>query len=135
MRLYAAPSYIARFGSPASIADLDHHRIVTFGTPVPAYLQDLNWLETAGRTADNPRAPTVKINNVFALKNAVARGIGIAVLPNYMVEPDSGLIQVLPDTPVPSFATYFTYPAELKNSARVRVFRDFILSKAQTWSY
>ena len=35
---------------------------------------------------------------------------------------------------MPSFATYFVYPAELKNSARVHVFRDFLLSKAQNWS-
>jgi DNA-binding transcriptional LysR family regulator len=63
------------------------------------------------------------------------RGIGIAMLPNYMVEPESGLVQVLPDEQVPSFASYFVYPAELKNSARVHVFRDFLLTKAQSWSY
>ena len=62
-------------------------------------------------------------------------GTGIAVLPNYMVEPESGLVRLLPEEQVPSFATYFVYPAELKNSARVHVFRDFLLSKAQNWSY
>ena len=35
MHLYAAPSYLERFGQPKTIADLDNHRIVTFGVPVP----------------------------------------------------------------------------------------------------
>ena len=135
MHLYAAPSYLKRFGTPKSTADLDNHRIVTFGIPVPSYLRDLNWLELAGRGSDNPRVSSLKINNIFSIKNAVRNGTGIAVLPNYMVEPDSGLVQLLPEEQVPSFATYFVYPAELKNSARVHVFRDFLLSKAQTWSY
>ena len=135
MHLFASASYIKRFGQPKSIADLDAHRVVTFGVPVPPYLKDLNWLETAGRTPDNPREPAVKINNISAMKNAVTRGIGIAMLPNYMVEPDAGLVQLLPDEQVPSFASYFVYPAELKNSARVHVFRDFLLTKAQSWSY
>jgi len=135
MNVYATPGYLSRFGKPESIDDLDDHRIVTFGVPVPAYLRDLNWLERAGRTSDNPREPVLKINNLFAIKNAVANGTGIAVLPSYMVEPDSGLVKLLPDAQVPSFASYFVYPAELKNSARVHVFRDFLLSKAQNWSY
>ena len=135
MRIYAAPAYLKRFGTPKTVADLDSHRIVTFGEPVPNYLRDLNWLELAGRGSDNPRESSLKINNIFAIRNAVMNGSGIAVLPNYMVEPESGLVRLLPEEQVPSFATYFVYPAEMKNSARVHVFRDFLLSKAQNWSY
>ncbi len=135
MNIYAAPAYLKRFGEPRSIADLDSHRLVTFGVPVPAYLKDLNWLETAGRPPDQPREPVLKVNNIFGIKTAAMRGAGVAVLPNYMVESDSGLVRLLPDEEVPSFASYFAYPAELKNSARVRVFRDFLLSKAQRWPY
>jgi len=135
MHLYAAPTYLKRFGTPKTVADLDSHRIVTFGVPVPSYLRDLNWLELAGRGSDNPREPALKINNIFAIRNAVRNGTGIAVLPSYMVEPDAGFVPLLTDEKVPSFATYFVYPAELKNSARVHVFRDFLLQKAQSWSY
>jgi DNA-binding transcriptional LysR family regulator len=135
MNLYAAPAYLKRFGTPQSVADLDNHRIVTFGTPVPSYLKDLNWLETAGREPDNPRDAALRINNIFALKNAIRNGTGIAVLPSYMVEPDTGFVRVLPDEELPSFSTYFVYPSEMKNSARVHVFRDFLLQKAQSWSY
>ena len=35
----------------------------------------------------------------------------------------------------PAFDTYFVYPEELKESKRVAVFRDFIVSKAKEWKY
>jgi DNA-binding transcriptional LysR family regulator len=135
MHLYAAPSYIQRFGEPQTLDDLDRHRIISFGVPVPAYLRDVNWLEIAGRTADSPREPVVRINNIFAIKSAVARGTGIAILPDYMMENDNSLVRLLPEAEVPSFATYFVYPAELRHSARVNAFRDFLLAKAESWSF
>jgi DNA-binding transcriptional LysR family regulator len=133
--LYAAPSYIARYGEPRSLADLDNHRIVSYGVPVPAWLRDVNWLEIAGRNSDDPREPVLRINNIFSVKQAVSHGAGIAILPDYLIEEDSELKPLLPEAQVPSFATYFVYPAEMKHSARVNAFRDFLVGKAQHWAY
>ncbi|WP_075215500.1 LysR family transcriptional regulator [Mongoliimonas terrestris] len=133
--LYAAPAYVKRFGSPRTIEDLENHRIVTFGAAAPVYLRDMNWLESAGRPYDNPRIPVLRVNNIVAIKRAVQRGIGIALLPDYLIENDSGLVQLIPEVDLPSFDTYFVYPDELRNSARVHAFRDFLVSKAQRWSY
>lgn len=133
--LYASPSYLKRFGAPATIADLDHHRIVTFGEQGAAYLREMNWLESAGRSPDNPRLPTLKVNSVVAIKRAVQRGIGIALLPDYIVESDSGLVQLIPEADLPEYNTYFVYPAELKTTARVRAFRDFLVAKSEEWTY
>ncbi len=133
--LYASPAYVKRFGSPRTIEDLESHRIVTFGAAAPAYLRDMNWLESAGRAYDNPRIPVLRVNNIVAIKRAVQRGIGIALLPDYLIETDSGLVQLIPEVDLPSFDTYFVYPDELRNSARVHAFRDFLVSKAQRWSY
>ena len=133
--MFAAPSYLEKYGEPKSLTDLDAHRIVTFGVPVPPGIRDVNWLEIAGRDASDPREPALKINNIFAIKKAVEHGAGVAILPDYMIEPGSRLVRLLADADVPTFDTYFTYPAELRNSARVHAFRDFLLSKAQNWSY
>ena len=48
------------------------------------------------------------------------RGAGIAMLPDYVVEKDSGLVQLLPETEVPSFDTYFCYPDAMKNQAKLQ---------------
>ena len=77
----------------------------------------------------------LRINNVVAIRRAVERGIGIAILPDYINEEGSGLVQLLPEADVPSFDTYFVYPSELKNTARITAFRDFLLAKAERWTF
>lgn len=132
---YAAPSYIARHGKPESVAELDKHRIVNFGEPAPAYLKDINALETIGRPDGDPRPVHFQINNLVSVKNAVQRGVGIGLLPDYLIEKDSGLVQVLPEMEQPSFDTYFCYPEAMKSAAKLNVFRDFLFSKARSWSF
>ncbi|TGW07212.1 LysR family transcriptional regulator, partial [Mesorhizobium sp. M2D.F.Ca.ET.145.01.1.1] len=113
--LYAAPSYVAKYGKPGSIAELRSHRIVTFGLPVPSHLSELNWLETVGDFESGRRVPTLQINDILSIKRAVQGGAGIAMLPDYVISKDSGLVQLLPETEVPSFDTYFAYPDAMKN--------------------
>jgi DNA-binding transcriptional LysR family regulator len=132
---YAAPSYIARHGRPENVSELDRHRIVNFGEPAPTYLKDINALEMIGRADGDPRPVHFQINNLLSVKDAVQRGIGIGLLPDYMVEKDSGLVQVLPEMEQPSFDTYFCYPEAMKSAAKLNVFRDFLFSKARSWSF
>lgn len=135
MHVYAAPSYISRHGEPQTLEELDNHRIISFGEPAPNYLLDVNWLEKAGRTDDNPRIPALQINSLTSIKRAALLGIGIAMLPDYIVGRDPGLVQLVTNADVPSFDTYFCYPSELKNAAKLKVFRDFIVAKARNWNF
>jgi len=135
--VYAAPEYLQRFGAPASIEDIDNHRIVTFGEQAPAYLRTMNWLETAGRAPGEPRRSVLKVNNLVAIKRAVQSSVGIAILPDYIIDKASNLVPVITEEEdkVPSFDTYFVYPSELKNTARVTAFREFLLTNAENWVY
>jgi DNA-binding transcriptional LysR family regulator len=135
MHIYAAPSYINRYGEPQSIDDLDNHKIISFGEPAPSYLLDVNWLEIAGRDSDNPRPSVLQINSQTSIKRACLLGIGVAMLPDYIVGRDPGLIQLPVSADIPSFDTYFCYPSEMKNSAKLKVFRDFIVAKARNWNF
>lgn len=135
LHVYASSDYLKRFGTPQCPEDLDRHRIITFGGMVPAQIRDINWLETAGQTGSDPRIPVLKINNLTALKQACQRGVGLAILPDYMARDDDRLVQVLTEADLPSFDTYFVYPEEAKASKRVAVFRDFLLAKARAWSF
>jgi DNA-binding transcriptional LysR family regulator len=135
MHVYAAPAYISRYGEPQTLEELDNHRIITFGEPAPNYLLDVNWLETAARPDDDPRVPVLQINSLTSIKRACLLGIGIAMLPDYIVGRDPGLVQLVTNADVPSFDTYFCYPAEMKNAAKLKVFRDFIVAKARNWNF
>ncbi|MGH6717625.1 MAG: LysR family transcriptional regulator, partial [Bradyrhizobium sp.] len=55
-----------------------------------------------------------------------------AALPDYLVE-DNRLVQLFSESDSIQLDTYFVYPEELKTVARVQVFRDFVVSKAQRW--
>ena len=46
----------------------------------------MNWLAKAGRESGSLREPAMRINNVVAMKLAVQRGVGIAMLPDYLTE-------------------------------------------------
>ena len=129
------PTIIKRFGEPKTAADIDNHRIVIFGENAPTYLKQMNWLCTAGREPGDARQPVFSVNSVVAIRLAVERGVGIAMLPDYLVSPESNLVTVLPDYEVPSFDCFFVYPEELRDSARVTVFRDFLVANARRWSH
>jgi len=132
--VYASPDYLRRRGIPKSVADLDNHTILTFGS-APGYLTPVNWLEGAGRAEGMPRRAALKINNAYGLRRAAEAGLGLASLPDYIVGRDPGLVQIDLMAEAPEFDTYFVYPEELKDSKRVAVFRDFVVAKAKEWSF
>jgi DNA-binding transcriptional LysR family regulator len=131
--VYASPDYITRFGRPRDVSDLDAHRIVGFAGLVPSFLQPLNWLALAGREDREPRQPNVSVNNMLGLKRAVEGGVGIGVLPQYLIEQDSSLVRLLSQSETPTLEAYLAYPEELRNVRRIQVFRDFLLTKVQSW--
>ena len=133
--VYASPDYLRRFGRPETLDDIDKHRIVVFGENAPTYLKDMNWLCSAGREPGNFRSACLSVNNVMAIRRAVEKGTGIAMLPDYIVPQDSELIRVLSDHELPGFDSFFVYPEELRDSARVIVFRDFLVANARRWKY
>jgi DNA-binding transcriptional LysR family regulator len=133
---YASTDYLKRYGQPRSIDDLDTHRLLAFGAATAShFLYDLNSLLTVGRDPRNPRTPHIAINNLGAITRAVEHGVGIAVLPDYCITPDSGLVRLLPQADMPEMECYLVYAEEMKNVARVQAFRDFLVAKAQRWRY
>ncbi len=132
----ASPDYLKRFGTPHSLEELDEHRLVVLGgSTVPLYFENRKWLAEAGRNGKAARTPQLLINNVLGLLRACQRGVGIALLPDYLVEENGGLVQLFGEDDAPGLDAYFVYPEELKSVARVQVFRDFLVSKAQRWNF
>ena len=132
---YASPAYIKRHGQPRSLDELDKHRILIYGASAGNYLNNINSLQYTGRDSRAPRATALTINNLTAVCNAVAAGVGIAVLPDYLVQTQSELLPILPEADMPELECFLVYPEELKNVARVQVFRDFLVSNAQRWDF
>jgi DNA-binding transcriptional LysR family regulator len=132
---YASNDYVKRRGAPKTPEELDAHRIVAFGGVGPTYLLETSVLPTLGREPRHPRVAALTVSNVSSVKRAVESGFGIGVLPDYIVDQTSNLVRVLTESEMPSLDTYFVYPEELRNVARIQVFRDFMIQKAQRWSH
>jgi len=132
---YASPEYLKRFGTPRTPDELDKHRVMVVGGNTPTYLQNAHWLIEVGRNGKGSRVPGLMINNVLGLLRACQRGVGIAMLPDYLVEENGGLVQLFGQADPMAADAYFVYPEELKSVARVQVFRDFLVAKAQRWSF
>lgn len=132
---YASPEYLKRFGTPRQPEDLDTHRLLVLGGQTPTYLRNVRWLLEAGRNGREPRTPWLTINNILGVFRACQRGLGVAMLPDYVVEENGGVVQLFSDGEGFSFEAYFVYPEELKSVARVQVFRDFLVAQAQRWHF
>src|SRR4029078_1093676 len=90
----ASPEYLKRFGTPRSHEELDNHRLLVLGGSVPTYLRSSGWLVDAGRDRKGPRTAWLTINNILGLRRACQRGLGVAMLPDYLVEENGGLVQL-----------------------------------------
>lgn len=135
LHAYASNDYIRKYGQPRTVDELDNHRILSFGGSYSGPVQDLNWLEKAGKPDKEVRRPAIMVDDIYGLKQAVRRGIGIAVLPDYMASSETDIVPVLKNEELPEYQCYFVYAEEMKNSKRVTVFRDFLFAKARAWKF
>jgi DNA-binding transcriptional LysR family regulator len=127
--VYAAPSYLKKHGIPKSTGDLDRHGIVVYSEDPRPPFQNSNWLLGEGLSEGGSRIPVFQVNNVYGIYRAVQSGLGLASLPDYLVPRESNLVRVLPELEGPPLEAYFVYPEALRHSARVTVFRDFLIRK------
>ena len=123
MRLYATPEYLERQGTPEQMEDLSTHRLIcqnVNATQVSAGAQLVKEL----LSHDIPN--TLTVNNYFGVLQAVQAGLGVGVLPDYVIEDFPDIQRVLPDVQSNDVPVFLAYPEELRQSQRIAAFRDFV---------
>ncbi len=125
--IYASPEYLAERGTPKTLEDLANHDLVLFGegaTPVST----VHWFTELLDKHNIESHVALRVNNLYGVYRAVRAGLGIASLPEYFMTESSGIVQIMPDVVQgPTIEGYFVYPEEMRNSSRVRAFRDFLV--------
>ena len=129
--LYAAPGYLARRGTPATLEELSDHPLVVYRARNAALqMKELDWpLRLNGGGAE--RTPALCVNTVLGVQRAIEAGLGIGSLPDYLASDSDRLVKVLPDVQGPDFDVYFVYPEELRGSRRIAALRDFVAREAR----
>ncbi|NRQ20735.1 HTH-type transcriptional regulator PgrR [Aliiroseovarius sp. xm-v-204] len=123
MRLYASPGYLESHGTPESYDDLTKHKIICQSTSahqVSAGAALVKQLIAHGVSS------SLTVNNYFGVLQATLNGLGIGVLPDYIIEDFPELQRVLPQAESKDIPVYLAYPEELRQSQRIAAFRDFV---------
>ncbi len=127
--VYASPEYLKKYGTPGKPEDLADHMLIVYGEDMEPPVANVNWLLEAGRKPNDRDRALLKVNNIYGIYRAVQSGVGIASLPDYTIRQASQLVRILPELEGPSYDAYFVYPAELRHSKRIIVFRDYLIRK------
>lgn len=124
LKLYAHPSYLANFGMPQEISDLENHRILSFGEDIAKPYDEVNWLL---RLSSTPFKPYMCINSSYGLFLAAEAGLGIVSLSQESpLLRSSRLIPILPSIIGPRIDIYYMYPTALSNFKRIEIFKEFL---------
>jgi DNA-binding transcriptional LysR family regulator len=120
--LVASPAYLAEHGSPASLADLEHHRGILYSNRA----SDWRFADGNGWSVIRPKAG-LRVNSGLVMRDAAVSGLGIALLPSFftceaiaagqLVEVDIGL-------QAEGAELFLTYPKDHGASAKIRAFAE-----------
>lgn len=122
--VFASNAYIERRGRPASPEDLVRHGVIGF-KGVLAQTAPVVWFLSHATNV----AVVAQSDSVLGALSAVKSGVGLAILPAYIGDPDEALVRVL-DAPAELRLpmTMLVHP-DLRNTPRVRAFFDFVASQ------
>jgi len=126
--LFASNEYLRVRGVPKKAAELQNHQLITYGEDTKLPFAEANWILEIG-SASEERKAAFKINSLFGMLKAVEGGIGIAGLPDYMVQGIPYISKILPELKGPQTEVYVMYSLELRNSKRIKVFKEFLVRK------
>ncbi len=128
-RMCATPEYFSRHGVPETLQDLEHHNCLIYTSVNPQG----SW-RLRGPDGDiSVRVPgNLRLNDDDALAAAVLCGLGIALLPTFIVGNalQSGRLQSVLSEYIPlERHVYAVYLPTRHLSAKVRCFIDFLLER------
>ncbi len=126
--LCATPAYLQLRGEPTRPEDLRSHDLLT---PEAADLPEFRLrLERGLQRAEVPLSPKLAVNDPAVLHAAMAAGLGIALVPEFMCRQGLAtgrIVRVLPGWTVPhAAALYALYSQVLEGDPRVQRFVDFL---------
>jgi DNA-binding transcriptional LysR family regulator len=126
--LVASPDYIAQHGAPQKPDDIAAHEALMQGT------EAWQFLDGDKPIAVNPQG-RFKADNAVALAVAAAAGLGIAWLPECIIEAylaAGTLVPIMPNFPPPSVGVYVVRPPGQYPARNVRVLTALMIESIET---
>ena len=132
--LYASAEYLQLNGTPQKAEDLEEHRLIALGNPDHLPSCAVNGALEVGMTQGKQRMPSLCLNSISEMKQAVKAGLGISALPEEYIAEDLSFIRVLPEIPARSIDLYYVYPTYHKETKRVTAYGEFLADQLKTFN-
>ena len=132
----ASPAYLERMGTPQSPHELIHHRCLVYN--LIGNLENWNVFDATGQLIKTRITPYLKASNGEFLRDAAVAGMGIVLLPTFIVyqEIERGtLVPIMTNYHYSQLAAYAIYPQTRHLSQRVRAFVDFLVKRFEGLPY
>ncbi|MBA2125193.1 LysR family transcriptional regulator [Hyphomicrobium methylovorum] len=127
MLMVASPEYLKTHGTPKSPADLSSHKCLTYGHTTSMQ----KWsLADSGKLTTRSVTSYMASNNGDVLRDAAVSGIGITMLPEFIVGSDIAagrLRSILPKHAPADLDIHALYAPNRYLAAKTRVFIDFLV--------
>lgn len=130
-RVCASPDYVRQVKRLDAPDDIEHHNCLLF--PIPGFRSKWMFRDREGTISEVPVSGRTIISNALALQQCAISGMGIALLPHWLVDDEVNagrLIHLFPEYDVTatdfSNAVWFVYPSRAYMPAKVRIFVDFL---------
>jgi DNA-binding transcriptional LysR family regulator len=127
MLLVASPRYIKQRGAPASLEDLSEHTLLHYSNLSTGNVWRLRTLK--GQERQVRVGGRLTANNGEALRLAAEAGLGIALLPAFIIGDAiraGRLVELVPDQPLEQLGIHAIYPAGRFTQPKLRAFIDFV---------
>jgi DNA-binding transcriptional LysR family regulator len=122
----AAPSYLARRGAPASLADLARHDLIGG----PADPGDETWVgRRNGRIERQAVSPRIHSRSAAGVVACAVAGLGVASGSSWMCVDalaSGEVVEILTDYTLDPVPAYVVFPAGRRPSQRARAFSDYL---------
>ncbi len=120
--LFASQEYLDRFGTPQTVEDLDHHRLITYGGNVYNPYGNASWVLNLGKELGEPsRISFLEVDSLHGLVNSAVLGLGIIEAPNDPSVLSAGLIRVLPRKRGPRFVVCYVFSEKRQHSKKINL--------------
>lgn len=132
----ASPAYLERMGTPQTPEQLVRHHCLVYN--LISNFESWNLYDAAGQLIKTKITPYLKASNGEFLRDAAVDGLGIVLLPAFIVyrEIERGaLVPVLTGYRYTQLAAYAIYPQTRHLSQRVRAFVDFLSQRFEGVPY
>ncbi|RZM82158.1 LysR family transcriptional regulator [Leptolyngbya iicbica] len=130
-RVCASPQYLAEHGQPQQPGDIAQHECLRF--PLSGFRSRWLFKDAAGSLSEIPVHGSVVISNALALQQCAIAGLGLALLPNWLIDHElrSGdLVDVFPTHQVTATefntAAWLVLPSRSYQPRKVQVFLEFL---------